>query len=230
MASRAARREPLAAEVARRIADARVARGVTQDQLAERLGTATRNLQRIESGRQNLTLGTIERIAHALSLPARALLPTTTTRMVVARDGDAPPGLVPVLDLAALAGPLRDPRTVRPVGWWLLDQQRAGAHFVVRVEGDSMVPLIPAGAHALFRAHAGEPTTGGVYLWQSLDATSPHDGGSFVVKRYSGRRVSRSHGAVVTLTSLNSAYAPMHFHEDGEASLAAVTAFVEALG
>jgi hypothetical protein len=82
----------------------------------------------------------------------------------------------------------------------------------------------------LFRAHAGEPTTGGVYLWQSLDATSPHDGGSFVVKRYSGRRVSRSHGAVVTLTSLNSAYAPMHFHEDGEASLAAVAAFVEALG
>ncbi|MBK6533451.1 MAG: helix-turn-helix domain-containing protein, partial [Deltaproteobacteria bacterium] len=43
----------MATQVARRIAAARTACGVSQEVLAERLGMATRNLQRIEGGRQN---------------------------------------------------------------------------------------------------------------------------------------------------------------------------------
>ncbi len=49
--------------VARRIAAARRSAGLTQEQLAAELGIAVRNVQRIESGRQNLTLRTLARIA-----------------------------------------------------------------------------------------------------------------------------------------------------------------------
>lgn len=55
--------------IARRIASVRAERGLTQEQFASRLEIATKNVQRLESGRQNLTLATIERIAGALDVP-----------------------------------------------------------------------------------------------------------------------------------------------------------------
>jgi transcriptional regulator with XRE-family HTH domain len=59
--------------VARRVAELRRAKGLTQDQLAEALGTATRNVQRIEAG-QNLTLFTIARIAAVLGVEPEGLV------------------------------------------------------------------------------------------------------------------------------------------------------------
>lgn len=67
------RRKGLIATVARRIAETRRQRGLTQEQLAEILGTATRNVQRIEAG-QNLRLDTLERIAEALDVDPQELL------------------------------------------------------------------------------------------------------------------------------------------------------------
>ncbi|MBE7449208.1 MAG: helix-turn-helix transcriptional regulator [Kofleriaceae bacterium] len=52
--------------VGRRIAHARVRRGWTQEALAERYGVSTKYLQRIEAGRQNLSLRSLARIAAAL--------------------------------------------------------------------------------------------------------------------------------------------------------------------
>ncbi|WP_411280351.1 helix-turn-helix domain-containing protein, partial [Gemmatimonas sp.] len=49
--------------VARRIAEVRRLAGITQEALAEQLGIALKNVQRIESGRQNLTLQTLARVA-----------------------------------------------------------------------------------------------------------------------------------------------------------------------
>ena len=54
-------------QVTRRIAAVRQARGITQEELAARLRTAVRNLQRIEAG-QNVTLHTLARIAAALGV------------------------------------------------------------------------------------------------------------------------------------------------------------------
>lgn len=54
--------------VARRIAEIRKARGFTQESLAAELSIATKNLQRLESGGQNLTLRTIAKIAAVLSV------------------------------------------------------------------------------------------------------------------------------------------------------------------
>ncbi len=47
---------------------------MTQEQLASELNTAVRNVQRIESGTQNLGLRTIARIAAALGVTPEDLL------------------------------------------------------------------------------------------------------------------------------------------------------------
>jgi transcriptional regulator with XRE-family HTH domain len=67
------RPEDFVIRVTRRIAEVRRARGMTQDQLAEAMGTATRNVQRLEAG-QNLTLHTLSRIASALGVSPSELL------------------------------------------------------------------------------------------------------------------------------------------------------------
>jgi transcriptional regulator with XRE-family HTH domain len=59
--------EDFVRRVTQRIAEVRRERGVTQDELAEALGTATRNLQRLEAG-QNVTLHTLARVATALGV------------------------------------------------------------------------------------------------------------------------------------------------------------------
>jgi transcriptional regulator with XRE-family HTH domain len=60
--------------VAKRIVVERRAARMTQEQLAELLGTATRNVQRIESGAQNLTLITLSRVARALRVRPEQLI------------------------------------------------------------------------------------------------------------------------------------------------------------
>jgi transcriptional regulator with XRE-family HTH domain len=78
--------ENFAARVTRRIAEARQAKGLTQEELAALLETAPRNVQRIEAG-QNLTLGTIERIAHALGLEPEDLVVGAGSTGMPARGG-----------------------------------------------------------------------------------------------------------------------------------------------
>jgi transcriptional regulator with XRE-family HTH domain len=66
--------EDLVERVALRIGELRRARGITQEQMAERLGTAVQNYQRIEGGKQNLTLVLVARIADVLAVDPMALL------------------------------------------------------------------------------------------------------------------------------------------------------------
>jgi UDP-N-acetylglucosamine 1-carboxyvinyltransferase len=56
----------LVLRIGRRIAALRKAKGLTQAQLAERLAIAQKNVHRLESGTQNLTLRTIAKIADAI--------------------------------------------------------------------------------------------------------------------------------------------------------------------
>ena len=60
--------------VAKRIARKRRARGVTQEELAHRLRTPVRVVQRFESGEQNLTLLSIYKIAEALGVSPEDLI------------------------------------------------------------------------------------------------------------------------------------------------------------
>ena len=59
--------------VARRIAELREAHGLTQEEVAAKMGTAVKNYQRIESGGQNLTVRTLVRIAFAIGVPPASL-------------------------------------------------------------------------------------------------------------------------------------------------------------
>jgi len=68
------RPEAVLRRVARRIAEIRQAKGITQDEMAEKLRCATRNYQRIEYG-QNVTIKTLTRIANLLGVTVTDLVP-----------------------------------------------------------------------------------------------------------------------------------------------------------
>ena len=99
--------------LAARLAQLRNACGLTQEDLAGRLGIAVRNLQRMESGRQNLTLQTIEKVARALALDLDVVVPIAEDRpsrvpvslfVVPPLAEGRPPRPVPILTLEAAAG------------------------------------------------------------------------------------------------------------------------------
>jgi transcriptional regulator with XRE-family HTH domain len=60
--------------VGRRAREIRLDKRLSQAEVASRLRMATPNLQRIEAGRQNLTLSTLARLAQALGVAAHELL------------------------------------------------------------------------------------------------------------------------------------------------------------
>lgn len=66
----------------RRIGELRRARGLTQEQAAERLGMLAPNYARVEQGRQNVTVDTLVRIARMLGedvqVPDLFALPAAT--------------------------------------------------------------------------------------------------------------------------------------------------------
>ena len=69
-------------DVGLRVRELRAEHGFTQEQLAERLKVTARWLQSVEAGKENLTLGTLVRIANALKVPMVEFFtpPTVTSR------------------------------------------------------------------------------------------------------------------------------------------------------
>jgi len=77
--------------VGKRIAEVRRAKGITQDEMAERLRCATKNYQRIEYG-QNVTIKTLTRIANLLGVTVTDLVPPPPPpRRRKAAQGRTPP-------------------------------------------------------------------------------------------------------------------------------------------
>ncbi len=75
-------------DVGRRVAELRCDLGLTQAEFAEALGIATNTLQRIEIGRQNLTIRTLVRLSDQLGAPVAALFEAPRSREV--RKGRPP--------------------------------------------------------------------------------------------------------------------------------------------
>lgn len=69
-------------DVGRKIAELRRGLGLTQEDLAERLGMPIKNLQRIERGLQNLTIRTLVRMAAAVGVKTAELFVAPTSREV----------------------------------------------------------------------------------------------------------------------------------------------------
>jgi transcriptional regulator with XRE-family HTH domain len=87
--------------IGRRIGELRAAKGLSQAQLAEALGIALQGVQRMEQGRQNLTVKTIVKLANKLgcnprdlwdpptSAPTRGRPPAPTARRARAKRSDS---------------------------------------------------------------------------------------------------------------------------------------------
>jgi len=214
-------REPsteLIAVVARRIKALRQARGLTQDAVAEALGIAVKNVQRLEAGSQNLTLRTLAHVADVLDVEPHELLTngaiTTADAEVslkralrgLARLGhelfpaDAPParGGVPVMSLQAAASHFGGGREVEVSAWLRLKGSRSSqlvGRFVAQVTGRSMSPTVPSGALALFRSPVVGPLDGRVVVAEWRDHADPETGGAYVLKRV-GSVESRARGGL----------------------------------
>lgn len=205
---------------------------MTQEAMAGLLDIATKNLQRLESGTQNLTLETIERVARALDVPPESFFtiepsgamgePTLrgqhadvaaleaigyAARPATAR-GRRPKGAVPIVNLRAAAGlPARGARAADVTGWVSLDHgaTTTEGRFVTRIEGDSMEPRIPSGAFVLFRPPAPGPLQGRVFLLEHPELVEGLSG-PYIVKRVA-RVLDLEHGDKrITLRSDNRAY------------------------
>jgi HTH-type transcriptional regulator/antitoxin HipB len=236
-----ARRVHLAQLVARRIAEIRSASGLTQEEFAARLDIATKNVQRLESGRQNLTLRTIERVAEALRVDGLALLATVVAErplsevrrsalallvdagfLVVpaAQPKQKPVHAVPIVDLLAAAGSFRgEPRAVETIGWTTLRRRSAPptGYFVAQISGASMAPRVPDGSVCLF-GPARSPIEGRIALVEHHGFASADFGGPYALKKVTKLTRTRDGRTHVVLRSLNPSYPSIELHttEDGE--------------
>lgn len=218
--------------VARRIKALRQARGLTQDDVAEALGIAAKNVQRLEAGRQNLTLKTLVNVADVLDVEPWELLksgavgaPDADVSLKRALRGlarlghevfaaEAPParGGVPVMSLQAAASRFGGSRSVEVSAWLRLKgarQSQLVGRFVAQVMGRSMAPTVPSGALALFRSPVVGPLEGRVVVAEWRDHSDPEMGGSYVLKRVGSVELRPRGGLQLQLRSDNPDFPPL---------------------
>lgn len=116
-------RDPFLDAIGHRIKVARTRAGLTQKQLAELIGTAQGWVFLVEDGQQNCQIHSLRRIAEALGISLRGLLPDEPELAMDAGRADQVAELVQTLvadatrslgnlhKLAILAEPRRDPST-----------------------------------------------------------------------------------------------------------------------
>jgi transcriptional regulator with XRE-family HTH domain len=236
---------PLLALVARRIKALRNARGLTQDAVAEALGIASKNVQRLEGGKQNLTLKTLSLVADVLDVEPHELLSDTSvattgadpddvslkralrglTRLgheVLAADTPPPRGAIPVLSLQAAASRFGGARDVEVSAWLKLKgarQSQMTGRFVAQVRGRSMAPAVPSGALALFRGPVSGPLEGRVVVAQWRDHADPETGGAYVLKRVGSLEPRPGGGLQLMLRSDNPEFQPLFVDAEATSEL-----------
>ncbi|MBN9163033.1 MAG: helix-turn-helix domain-containing protein [Myxococcales bacterium] len=249
----AASRSTLAYRVARRIAARRVERGLSQEGLAVLLDIAVKNVQRIESGRQNLSLATIERIASALTIaPEQLIAGSTRSSEPASKTEQSPLGRLeqagflvrratvrgrrsatatPVTTLRAAAGQLTGAaRAIEVLGWVVIPRrgEPPEGQFVAQVLGTSMEPAIPSGAFCLFGPPGPLPLIGRTLLVAHETLSDPDLGGPYALKRVRSVRRRRGGGVRVILESINPAFAPIEI-DAAEGELRIVAELVKVL-
>ena len=221
--------------------------GLTQEQLAARLRIAAKNLQRIEHGRQNLTLGSLLTLAQALEVDPASLLPgreavvthDDLTAVFAAqgwrflRDASGASDAVPVWQMGARGGKSASAGVPRALGAVVVPpalRRRAGSGgFVTQIAGASMAPRVPAGAWCLLRAPVEGPLEGRTLLFQLRDATDPDEAGAYSLKKFAGIAASPGAQPAVRLESLQPGRAPLLVSLDAFASVRVVGELVAVL-
>lgn len=232
--------------VAKRIKALRVARGLTQDAVAEALGIASKNVQRLEAGRQNLTLQTLSHIADVLDVEPHELLtsgePFTSAgselslkralrglarlgHVVLEPDAEPARGAVPVMTLQAAASRFGGAQDVEVAAWIKLKGARTSqltGRFVAQVHGRSMAPTVPSGALVLFHSPVVGPLEGRVVAAEWRDHADPETGGSYVLKRVGSLEPRAGGGLHLQLRSDNPDFAPLFVDAEGAGALRVV--------
>ena len=204
------KRHDLQIAVARRLSALRQARGMTQEGVANRLNIASQNIQRIESGRQNLTLQTVERVAGAIGVAVEEVLQVAAgagsrprfldlDRAGVLRANPRPPVPLPVFRIVDAARFARG-ATTTPLGWLVLADDVEAGCFVTRVEGGAMEPRLPDGSWHLFRPLRQAAAARSIVL---VELGGP-DGGEALVRRLDG-----DEGGTLRLASLQAGDPPL---------------------
>lgn len=236
--------------VAKRIKALRVARGLTQDAVAEALGIASKNVQRLEAGRQNLTLKTLSHIADALDVEPHELLthgsafspPGNDVSLrralrglerlghgVFPADSSPPRGALPVMSLQAAASRFGGAHDVEISAWIKLKGARPSqlaGRFIAQVHGRSMAPTVPSGALALFHSPVVGPLEGRLVVAEWHEHADPETGGSYVLKRVGSVEPRAGGGLQLRLRSDNPEFEPL-FVDVEETSALRVVAELE---
>jgi len=124
----------------------------------------------------------------------------------------AEPGLVPIYSLEAAAGGFSANQTVESLGWVKVTglSKPTAEHFVAKVVGKSMEPLIKDGSYCLFRRYTGGSREGKVVLAQSTSILDPETSASFTVKKYHSEKIEGPDGvwshSKIELRSINTDY------------------------
>ncbi len=147
----------------------------------------------------------------------------------------------PLFDLVAAAGTFGPDRTVGAagdeIGWVPVPEsvRLTPEHFVAKVSGRSMEPIIPDGAHCLFRTERGGTRQGKLVLVWQRGVVDPALGGEFSVKKYESTKAASVDGdwshREIRLKPLNPdpAFHDLVFAPDAEGELRVIGEFVAVL-
>jgi len=106
--------------------------------------------------------------------------------------------------------------------------------FVAQVHGKSMEPLIPSGAHCLFRPPRAGTRQGKILLVWHSGITDPHTGGTYTVKIYESEKRGADEGewehVRITLKPKNPDFPPIVLEPKDEGEVRVVAEFVEVVG
>lgn len=192
---------------------AREAKGLTQAQLAKRVGYSLAVYQDIEDGRSGMGEKMAAKVAEVLGLDVSEL--TNGSDHPPSRDGmrgtfgakpdvDLPPGMtakyVPLLSMAQCGGMMAYDDTAYTHDGFLAFSPKDPRAFAVTLAGDSMVPRFEPGDVAIVYP-SKPPRNGGVVIAR----LNEEHGGDVMMKLY------QASGDSVTLSSYNPAYPPMTF-------------------
>lgn len=237
--------EPLLQSFGAQVRALRQGKGLTREQFGELLETDAKNIYRLESGTENLTLLRAERIARALAVSLAELLqapePAPTWLDELRTLGWRPWAAAPdemrpsqsagsargiaVLELRPQARPGLAQAAPHQLGWAKPPPGRkpsAAGTFLAQVQGDSMAPRLTNGSWCLFTGHfSAADLLGADVLVAERDAG---DLLRWMVKRAQSVSVDEDGTTTIGLRSLNPTYPLRNIRltDDGEAQIVAV--------
>lgn len=169
------------------------------------------------------------------SSASEAAPPAPALRIVAIPPGRRFEEWVPVYELSAAAGGFGPSSSADCLGWIASPPsvRTDDRHFVARVRGRSMEPLIPDGSLCLFRSDVAGSRSGRILLVQHHAISDPELGGSYTVKKYRSLKVQEADAdgdtwthAAIQLVPLNQEFQTIWVNPDQVADIRIIAEFI----